>query len=56
LCCDAALKPSEAVIDEVTRHIWPDRRETWSLNVAVPMESLPAAEPETVATLLRRAA
>src|SRR6267154_543865 len=29
------MSTGEALIDEVTRHTWPDGHETWSLNVAV---------------------
>jgi PAS domain S-box-containing protein len=33
------MSTGEALIDEVTRHTWPDGHETWSLNVAVPIRN-----------------
>jgi two-component system sensor histidine kinase/response regulator len=33
------MSTGEALIDHVTRHTWPDGRETWSLNVAMPMRN-----------------
>jgi PAS domain S-box-containing protein len=33
------MSTGETLVDHVTKHNWPDGRETWSLNVAVPMRN-----------------
>jgi len=33
------MSTGEALIDHVTKHTWPDGRETWSLNIAMPMRN-----------------
>jgi two-component system sensor histidine kinase/response regulator len=33
------MSTGEALVDHVTKHVWPDGRETWSLNVAMPMRN-----------------
>jgi PAS domain S-box-containing protein len=33
------MSGGEPIVDQVTKHTWPDGRDTWSLNVAVPMRN-----------------